>query len=310
MIYSKVIIVGGGPSGSTCAWKLKKAGIDCIILDKEDFPKTKLCAGWITPRVFKLLELQDYPNITPLNEIYFQVYGLKKRIKTKQYSIRRYEFDEWLLKRSNTKLYKHNVKKIKKQNNEYIIDDKFKCEYLIGAGGTFCPVYNVFFKELNPRTRKARVSTMEEEFEYDYKNDKCYIWFFKNKLKGYSWYVPKKNGIVNVGLGGFFKEKNILEHWEKFTKLLEDLSLIKDHKFKQRGYIYYIRKNVKKIRIDNAFILGDAAGLATTDLGEGIGPAIESGILAANSIINNTEYSLKSIPKRSLPSLLFSRFKK
>jgi hypothetical protein len=35
--------------------------------------------------------------------------------------------------------------------------------------------------------------------------------------------------------------------------------------------------------LDNAFVIGDAAGLATLDLGEGTGPAIESGILAAKT---------------------------
>jgi flavin-dependent dehydrogenase len=51
--------------------------------------------------------------------------------------------------------------------------------------------------------------------------------------------------------------------------------------------------------------VGDAAGLATLDMGEGIGPAVRSGFLAAQSIINGTDYSLESISKYSfLPFFL------
>ncbi|MCK4821330.1 FAD-dependent oxidoreductase, partial [bacterium] len=49
MINTDVIIVGGGPAGATCAWRLRQSNIRCIILDKQRFPRTKICAGWITP---------------------------------------------------------------------------------------------------------------------------------------------------------------------------------------------------------------------------------------------------------------------
>ncbi len=64
MIHSQVIIVGGGPAGSTCAWMLQRHGIDCIILDKQPFPRTKLCAGWTTPRVIRDLQMdvERYPH--------------------------------------------------------------------------------------------------------------------------------------------------------------------------------------------------------------------------------------------------------
>ncbi len=36
-----VLIVGGGPAGSSCAWKLALGGLDTIILDKSHFPRHK-----------------------------------------------------------------------------------------------------------------------------------------------------------------------------------------------------------------------------------------------------------------------------
>jgi flavin-dependent dehydrogenase len=45
------------------------------------------------------------------------------------------------------------------------------------------------------------------------------------------------------------------------------------------------------------------------DMGEGIGPAVESGLLAANAIIQGIEYSLKSVTRSSLFNILFSHSK-
>ena len=59
-----VLIVGGGPAGSSAAWKLKAAGVDVLVLDRESFPRVKLCAGWVTPEVVQDLQidLATYPH--------------------------------------------------------------------------------------------------------------------------------------------------------------------------------------------------------------------------------------------------------
>jgi flavin-dependent dehydrogenase len=54
------------------------------------------------------------------------------------------------------------------------------------------------------------------------------------------------------------------------------------------------------VRRDNAFITGDAAGLATRDMAEGIGPAIRSGKRAAQSILEGTTYRLDDVTGASL----------
>lgn len=303
MIDSEAIIIGGGPAGSTCAWKLKQGGMETIILDKERFPRPKLCAGWITPKVVRdlKLDLDAYPHsLISFDRLHFHLYGLKVKSRTQQHSIRRYEFDDWLLNRANVPLYHHTVRYIRRENKNYIIDDAYRCTYLVGAGGTYCPVYRTFFMDINPRAEELRIITMEEEFEYETQDHDCYLWFFDKKLPGYSWYVPKGNGYLNVGIGGKFavlksKGETIREHWGHLTRKLAKLALVNEHAFQPRGYNYYFRHNVQNGQLDNAFIIGDAAGLATRDIGEGIGPAVESGILAADAILNQKEYSLESI---------------
>ncbi len=62
------------------------------------------------------------------------------------------------------------------------------------------------------------------------------------------------------------------------------------------------------VRRDNAFITGDAAGLATRDLGEGIGPAVRSGLRAAQAILEGTSYHLNDVTGTSLTSIARSMF--
>jgi flavin-dependent dehydrogenase len=58
----EILIAGGGPAGSACAWKLRQAGLDVIVMDKAVFPRDKVCAGWITPQVVEDLafDIDDY----------------------------------------------------------------------------------------------------------------------------------------------------------------------------------------------------------------------------------------------------------
>jgi flavin-dependent dehydrogenase len=60
---------------------------------------------------------------------------------------------------------------------------------------------------------------------------------------------------------------------------------------------------VDVVRRDNAFITGDAAGLATRDLGEGIGPAIRSGMRAAEAILEGKPYRIDDITGLSVASI-------
>jgi flavin-dependent dehydrogenase len=318
MIEAEVIVVGAGPAGSACAWKLNQNGIQTVLLDKKVFPRQKLCAGWITPGVLKNLQLkkEEYPfGILTFERLFFHVGGRKFRVPTCQYSIRRYEFDHWLLKRAAVPLYPHAVQAIKKENGHYIIDNSYRSRYLVGAGGTHCPVYGTFFKNITSREPQRLITTIEEEFKYDYQDANCHLWFFEKKLPGYAWYVPKADGYLNVGIGGKFvtlknRQQTIRRHWDDFIAKLTELSLVQGHTYRPRGYNYYLRQPLPAGQVNNAFIIGDAAGLATLDLGEGIGPAIKSGILAAQAILSGRRFSTRSIARYSLTQILWAGIKR
>jgi len=312
MIDKTAIIVGGGPAGASCARQLKAAGLDVLILDKKQFPRLKLCAGWVTPKVFQLLGTHPsaYPyGLIPFKRLICYFRGIRVPVRTRQYSIRRYEFDKWLLERSGAPMEQHAVQTIRKKEQYYIIDERYRCQYLVGAGGTGCPVYRQLFSRISPHPEASRIATVEEEFQYDYTDSNCYLWFFENGLPGYAWYVPKGRGWLNVGIGGKYASmkkqgKTINDYWRLFQQKLIASGLVTQRAFNSKGHIYYIRHQTPALRMDNAFLTGDAAGLATVDMGEGIGPAIESGLRAAAAIIQGKPYQMPITAKYSWPGIM------
>lgn len=310
MRSSEVIIVGGGPAGSSAARCLKRAGAEVLVLDRERFPRLKLCAGWITPEVVQELEmnLDEYPHrllTFPRLRVHYGRFSLP--VPCVQHSIRRFEWDAWLLERSGAPVEQHNVRDIVVDGDGYVIDGLYRCRYLIGAGGTRCPVYRNLFRELNPRAHELQIVTLEHEIEYDWRDGDCHLWFCDEGLPGYSWYVPKESGWLNVGIGGYAERiksagQDIKTHWAHFAAKLGE-GLTRGAQYDPSGYSYFLRGRVDVVRCDNAFITGDAAGLASRDLGEGIGPAIRSGVRAAEAILHGAPYQLDDVTGMSVASI-------
>lgn len=311
MIETDVLIVGGGPGGSACAWRLTQNGAACAVLDQAEFPRFKPCAGWITPEVVRDVGLKpsEYPySFTTFTSLRVNINDFSLRLPTRQHAIRRTEFDHWLLQRSGAPFYRHTVKTIREEGGAYIIDDRFRARYLVGAGGTYCPVYRSLFKAVSPKAREALIAAQEDEFPYQTPSADCWLWFWKD-LPGYAWFVPKAGGFVNVGVGAWAEKLkasggSLKTHWERLVEQLDRLGLVRGREFRPSAHSYYLRQRLNAVRSGNAFIVGDSAGLATLDMGEGIGPAIRSGLRAADSILTGRPYTLDGIGRYSQGPLL------
>ena len=56
-----VAIIGGGPAGSTAAYRLATAGARVLLVDKATFPRDKPCGGGVTGRAARLLPFSIEP---------------------------------------------------------------------------------------------------------------------------------------------------------------------------------------------------------------------------------------------------------
>jgi geranylgeranyl reductase family protein len=319
-----VLIVGGGPAGSTLAWKLRNRGLDVLVLDKSTFPRDKVCAGWITPATTDLLQLDmdEYARERVLQHISGFKTGmlggsevLTRYGQTVSYGIRRSEFDHYLLQRSGARLRLGvPLKTMERGKSGWIINDDVKAPLVIGAGGHFCPVSRVL--RGNRGRNGSAVIAQETEFEMDESQQRdCAVaadtpeLFFYEDLKGYGWCVRKGN-FLNIGLGRE-DNHNIAEHMKSFFGYLRERKKIPANTPANfRGHAYMLYKGVSQSFVDDGVMLiGDAAGLAYPKSGEGIRPAVESALTAADVILSAAGNYQRS-RLLEYPSLLAGRFGK
>jgi menaquinone-9 beta-reductase len=294
-----VLIIGGGPAGSSCAWKLRQTGLDVIVMDRATFPRDKVCAGWITPQLLvdAGIEGEDYGHgrtFQPITGFRTGLLGGGREIETVydhpvSFGIRRCEFDHYLLQRSTARLaLGAPITSIRRDGVRWIVNDAVTARMLVGAGGHFCPVA----RSLNGAVDRAPlVAAQEAEFRID-PGDAATLTiapqtpelYFCRDFKGYGWCFRKEDHL-NVGFGRV--DGHALPHaTAAFAAFLGARGKIPANRsWRWRGHAYLLSEPPRRRVLDSGVLLvGDAAGLAYAPSGEGIRPAIESGLLAAATI--------------------------
>jgi menaquinone-9 beta-reductase len=321
-----VLIVGGGPAGSSCAWELRRAGLDTVILDKSAFPRNKTCGGWITPAALEDLEIDrgDYAAnavLQPITGFRTSIMG-EQEVETQygepiSYGIRRFEFDDYLLKRSSARVFQGQpLASFERFVNHWVVNSYLKTPLIVGAGGHFCPVAHYLGADAR---KEVAVVAQEAEFELTPDQSKgCSIQreipelYFCPDMKGYGWCFRKAN-FLNIGLGRL-DAHGLPQHVSSFLQFLKHQRKVGvDLPVSLPGHAYLLyHYNQRRIVGDRVLLVGDAAGLAYSQSGEGIRPAIESGLLAADVIISaRGDYSETRLNMyRELLASQFGKFEK
>ncbi|OGL60038.1 MAG: hypothetical protein A3J27_12880 [Candidatus Tectomicrobia bacterium RIFCSPLOWO2_12_FULL_69_37] len=299
-----VIVVGGGPGGSTAAWRLARAGKKVLVLDAATFPRVKLCAGWVTKQALADLEIRpgDYPHtIQPWDAVYFGVGDSYQETRWKEpanYGIIRKEFDTFLLCRAEaagaTVREGVRVRGVEAGRDLARVDagrEIFEAPVVVGAGGHTCPVARTLGEVSDGETV---VLTQESETRIGAERLRKFTPYYglpelfpEPDFKGYAWYVTKGD-FLNIGVGRFAKTPNIhdrldalLAHLRRVQRLPREANLTPF-----RGHAYSVRRRAPRQIAGERFVLvGDAAGLARDFSGEGIGPAVRSACKAAEVIL-------------------------
>jgi len=274
-----------------------------MVIDGQTFPRDKVCAGWITPPVVDLLDFDAdaYRNggrvMQPITSFRTGLIGGGSTVidygEAVSHAIRRFEFDHYLLAGSGVRLrLGEPVKKIERQTGGWLVNGTIRTPLIVGAGGHSCPVARLL--GANPGRGEAAVVAQEVEFELDAaRQQECRVsgamaeLYFCRDLAGYGWCVRKGNHL-NIGLGrqpGY----GVASHVEGFVRWLQQEKRIPTRKIpaKMHGHAYLLYDAPGRTLIDDGVLLiGDAAGLACHESGEGIRAAVESGLLAASVILD------------------------
>jgi menaquinone-9 beta-reductase len=298
VLQCDALVVGGGPAGSTVARRLRLAGWNVLVADRARFPRDKVCAGWLTPAVFALLDLDpdEYRaaglTLQDIDGFRTGVMG-SLLIETRysgvvSYAVRRCEFDDFLLRRAGVRvLHDTPVQTLARRGDRWIVDDAIAAPVVIGAGGHFCPVA----RHLRGGADTAQpVVAKEAEFPLPPgtapDSRAAPELFFCRDLEGYAWSV-RKGGYLNIGIGRR-DPRTFGRHLSDFVAMLTATGrLDRRSDPKWRGHAYFAAGVGPRPLIGPGLLLvGDAAGLAYPESGEGICPAIASARRAAQVLVD------------------------
>jgi flavin-dependent dehydrogenase len=206
--------------------------------------------------------------------------------------VRRAEFDDFLLRRSGARLrLGMPVTDIRFDDDRWILDDRIVARFLVGAGGHFCPVA----RRLGARSIAGAQVVRAQEIEFEATPAELAAGtvaasvpelFFCPDLAGYGWCFRKGN-FLNIGLGRA-DAAHVSQHVAAFVAFLRERGRIHCQTGDRfHGHAYQLYERTQPALCDDGVLLvGDAAGLAYPQSGEGIRPAVESGLLAAETILD------------------------
>lgn len=316
-----IIIVGAGPAGTSAATFLAKKGYDVLLLDKEGFPRGKVCGDAIGPASLKYLrEMGVYDEIEKQNfkscsSIFFSSpsdNGVKTQLPLIDglsnfgLIIPRKKLDYILTEhsvKSGVKLIEQfEVKKPIIEDNKivgvsgiYKSKEKkvIRAKIIVAADGT----HSVIAKELAEKGRKYESKYSAIAVRTYFKDVKelgnsLEIYYEKSILPAYGWIFPISDTLANVGVAMHHR------HHRRQDRTIVQLfyDFINNNKYAKRklknarilqplrGWPLSYDSHPSKKYYAGVVFVGDAASLVDPLSGEGISNALLSGKLAAQAV--------------------------
>jgi len=298
----EVVIVGGGPAGSTCGYELAKAGVDVAIFD-HSHPREKPCGGALPRRFFDDFEVPKGVPKRTINWIIVEdQHGHKVRLYQKfgGATIMRKNFDHALFKKAekaSALCIDKQVIDIKKKNDGWIIktkNKKYEAKFLVGADG--CPsLVRRYVLDDIPKEHLAHAVGYHIFHDGIYLKKK-----FENAIElyflgkpyvqgGYIWIFPKLD-YVTVGLGTMLGTADIRQSLETFIETHHAAKrIIMPEKISLHSHIIPLANSPSFYNLPTTgkdwVLIGDAAGHVNPITGEGIYYAMMGGRLAAKAYL-------------------------
>src|SRR5256714_5523351 len=271
-----VAVIGAGPGGSTAAYRLARAGVRVLLVDKATFPRDKPCGGGVTLRAARLLPFSIEPVVEDvIDRIDCRLnYGTRSgRLASAPlaYMTQRIRLDQFLLEQAaDAGAVVHQGATVDPRVADASI--------VIGADG--CNGTSARALELVGKVDYG--VALEANLPYEERFAGVMVLEVACVPGGYGWIFPKGDH-VNVGVGGWESEgPRLREHLERACV---EYGLPSSQLAGLRGYRLPMRRPADAVSDGRVLLVGDAAGLVDPLSGDGIYEALVSGRIASESAL-------------------------
>ena len=275
----KVLIAGAGPAGATCGLLLKKRGIDCMLTDRAEFPRDKICGGGLTPRSYRLLSSllpEFHYEYNSVNRLILKLEGQQVfdlHMNRELRIVKRRDFDALLLKeyqKNGGTFVNEALTDIEEREGKVIVTLKsgrqVACDYLVGADGANSRVR----KYLAPQSSHGLL--WMEQYGQKSPDNAIVINVSDQYHQGYYYVFPNESYDVQ-GFGDHSTTP------QSFRKVLDDMGC---PNLKAKGA--YIPNSIDYPLHDRIILIGDAGGFPNRLSFEGLYYAFLTATHAAEAI--------------------------
>ncbi len=317
---SKIIVIGAGPAGGACALRLAQAGTaDVLVLDKSTYPRVKVCGSGLSPHALNILN--GLGLLETLEPKHLHMAGLTclgpggTRIHLRgakgAWVVPRVDLDHSIINAA----VRHGVEfREDTKVTKLLRDDQGQVHGVETTQGTFDADLVVcangspsrFETDAAPRYAIRTIMGWWKGVRLPADDEGMMIW--DDRLEGYyAWAFPEPGGVVNIGLtipehspGG----KRLKALFQEFLDdYFGDAIRHADKVGKWMGHPATLTTRVGKIVEPRVVYAGEAARLVSPATVEGIGFAMESGVIAAEQILDGFD------PARGLTPLQQARYR-
>jgi geranylgeranyl reductase family protein len=314
----EVLVIGAGPAGSACAQLLAAAGVDCVLVDQHDFPRDKTCGDGLIPdahAAFKRLGVLDAVMQSAQPVTHVRCYAPSGRFVDVPGTLAvlpRRQLDHILVQaavRAGARLHTpwrfeapllgddgrvvgarlrrvgaDRGATVEIQARQVVLATGARPQGLVASG--LCT-------RQTPSAIGLRGYVRCPSLPIEYA-DKLQVVWHRRLRPGYGWIFPCGDGLYNIGVGiidshdgaGTMRDVNLRDVFDAFVQLhapARELMARGELQGELKGAPLRSSLVGATLSRPGMMVTGEAAGSTYSFTGEGIGKAMETGILAAES---------------------------